>query len=236
MLDLLQSVFSFFWDALKTVGVPIALLVAGGGIARTWQHRNWLTQQRISDQDKVNQETKKLFEDFVDISSKRHFRTKRLYWAICSNDEKKIESERSKYDEILYAWNEAELSWKVRFVKNLSNGRHLNDAIEERIRVPFVNIGSQLEAAIRRMRSAGSAKRATLSFAQSSQIDSTLNGIASSIFEIGREIYGKLDYLSEKRLDNDHIVHQLLAKGRYNELSVSQLFRSTITSSSGHDW
>lgn len=231
LFQTMQAGSAFLWDAFKSIGLPVTLLLLGSGIARTWQHRNWITQQRISDQDKVNQETKKLFEDFVELSSKRHFRTKRLYWAIKAGHKKRIEAERLKYDEILYDWNEAELSWKVRFVKNLSNGRFLNGEIEDKVRVPFVVIGGLLEQALRRADGVAAAtKSTTLSLVHAQRIETTLNAIAASIFEVGRDIYGRLDYLSQKRLDNDQIADQLLQKGRYDELSLSQLFKVTITS------
>lgn len=230
------TLLSVLWELLKSVGVPLLLLVMGAGVARTWQHRNWLIQQRIADQDRLNSETKKLFDDFVELSSKRHFRTQRLYWALRSADAKRIESERSKYDEIVFSWNDAEISWKVRFVKNLVNGWDLSREIDDAVRVPFVACGQLLERGIKRFRECELAKglvqsSSYLSSDECNRIDAALARISQSVFVIGREIYGKIDVLAAQRLDGNRIIADQLKNGRYEELSLLQLFKATLTTS-----
>jgi hypothetical protein len=198
-------------------------------VARIWQQRNWLLQQQISDQEKISMETKKLFDDFVALSSKRHFRAKRLFWSLKAADEMRIKESLIAYDEVIYEWNDAELSWKVRFVKNLDFGSYISAAIDERIRMPFVATGSLLERGVKREKSRGS-KQQLLSPLESSIIDNNLNSISRATFEIGREIYGKLDYLSAERLDENRILNKKLQKGHFENLSVLQLFKAVITS------
>ncbi|MGB9142458.1 MAG: hypothetical protein WCB71_09720, partial [Aestuariivirga sp.] len=139
-----------------TVGLARAVLLAAftvlltATVARQWQQRNWLVQQRISDQEKLSAETKKLFDDFVALSSKRRFRSQRLFWALKAKDPIRIADARKAYDEVLYEWNDADLSWRVRFVKNLDSGTYILAEVDDRIQIPFVATGNLLERGIKR--------------------------------------------------------------------------------------
>lgn len=224
------------WSLLKAALIAGFTVLLTASVAKIWQQRNWLLQQEISDQEKISTETKKLFDDFVALSSKRHFRTKRLYWALKAKDEKRIDEALVAYREVLYEWNDAEISWKVRFVKNLDFGSHISANIDDRIRVPFVATGSILERGVKRSKSAKSVEF-LLNKMETSIVETNLTSSSRAIFEIGREIYGKLDYLSSGRLDEHQIIQNKLTKGNYNDLSLLQLFKALITSNrSGQFW
>ena len=218
------------WITVKTFALAIISIMFAASAARQWQQKNWLLQQRIADQEKINLETKKLFDDFISIASKRHFRSKRLLWALGTGKLEKIEEARKSYDDILFEWNDAEISWDVRFVKNLSNGSHLLSDIQTRIRVPFVVLGLTLEKGVRAFANHPNDKIELVAQSERKTIERSLNQISRAIFEIGRDIYGKLDYLSAQRLDEDQVIEGLLKKQKYNELSISQLLKAVVTS------
>ncbi|MGB8313592.1 MAG: hypothetical protein WCE69_03815 [Aestuariivirga sp.] len=221
-----------------TVGLARAVLLAAftvlltATVARQWQQRNWLVQQRISDQEKLSAETKKLFDDFVALSSKRRFRSQRLFWALKAKDPIRIADARKAYDEVLYEWNDADLSWRVRFVKNLDSGTYILADVDDRIQIPFIATGNLLERGIKRSKT-DPVGIELLTKQECSQIEHNLNVVSRAIFEIGRNIYGRLDYLSAERLDGDSIVSRMLAKGQFVELTISQLFKAVLTSSNG---
>jgi hypothetical protein len=235
----LLNLFSNFsyetWTLLKTLILAGFTVWITASVAKIWQQRNWLLQQQISDQEKINLETKKLFDDFIELSSKRHFRTKRLFWALKAVDEVKIEESLAAYDEVVCEWNEAELSWKVRFVKNLDFGSYISADIEKRIRMPFVATGSFLERGVRRSKMK-KYKEGFLSPKDCVLIETNLKTISHATFEIGRDIYGKLDYLSAERLDENQIVLKKLQRGYFENLSVFQLFKAVITSNRHHQF
>ncbi len=218
------------WITVKTFALAIISILLAASAARRWQQKNWLLQQRIADQEKINLETKRLFDDFISIASKRHFRSKRLLWALGTGKLEKIEEARKSYDDILFEWNDVEISWNVRFVKNLSNGSHLLSDIDRRIRVPFVVVGAKLENGVRTITNHPNDKIELVAQSERKKIEKSLNQISRAIFEIGRDIYSKLDYLSAQRLDEDQVVRSLLKKHKYNELSILQLFKAIVTS------
>lgn len=225
------------WDlliAFKTLllvfGPAIGAVLLAAYLASRWQLRNWIYQQRIADSEKLNSETKNLFDDLVSLASKRLFKTRRLFWALQGGDPEKIERARISYDETLTDWNESELSWNVRFVKNMPNGTDFLGRINEKIRVPFVELGRKLESYIRKANGSGVDATAVFSEIESKRFNLTLNSLSKAIFEISRDIYGKLDYLNTARLDEDQFIKGQLNKQKFEELSVRQLFKSVLTS------
>ena len=105
------------WTLIKNFGLAFLSVLLAAHLAGRWQLKNWLFQQRVADSEKLNAETKMLFDDLVSLASRRHFRTRRLYWALQHGAPEKIAEALNVYDKALGDWNEAELSWKVRFVK-----------------------------------------------------------------------------------------------------------------------
>ncbi len=232
-LALLGDAAFGLWTLMKTFGLAFLSVLLAAYLAGRWQLKNWLFQQRVADSEKLNSETKTLFDDLVSLASKRHFRTRRLFWAIQSGSPEKIEEARSAYDNALTDWNEAELSWKVRFVKNLKNGTAIDASINDRIRVPFVKLGNILEKAVRLSKlenAAGDLAPKILSSNEVTKIEETLICLSSSIFEISREIYGGLDYLNTGRLDEEQFVQKMLEKQKFEDLTIRQMFRAVITS------
>jgi hypothetical protein len=232
MLDWVVDFTAGTWGLIRAILLAAFTVLLTAAVARQWQQRNWLVQQRISDQEKLSAETKKLFDDFVALSSKRRFRSQRLFWSLKAKDPIRIADARKAYDEVLYEWNDADLSWQVRFVKNLESGTYILAEMNDRIQIPFVATGSVLEKGIRRSK-AGKSGIEFLTKHECLQIEQNLNLVSRAIFEIGRDIYGKLDYLSSDRLDGDSIVARTLAKGQFEELTISQLFRAVLSSNSG---
>lgn len=152
-----------------------------------------------------------------------------------ASDQIRINEALAAYDEVLYEWNEAELSWKVRFVKNLDFGSRISADIDQRIRVPFVATGSLLERGVKNNK-IKNFKGKLLSLMDCNLVEANLTTISNAIFEIGRDIYGKLDYLSAERLDEDQIVLKKLQNGRFEDLSLFQLFKAVITSNRYHQF
>lgn len=229
MVDWIADISLFSWDFLKAFGVPIVSILITAALARSWQQRNWLVQQRISDQEKRHTETRSLFDEFVAAASERHFRSQRLMWALQSLDLEKIEAARSSYDETVVKWNDVDLSRRVRFVKNFVNGVALYSEINDRITVPFVEIGRKLERGVRKIRKGNPTKTPVLGVLEVEQVEQNLQSVSRAVFEIGREIYGHLEYLSVDRLNADRIVKNLLKQGQYEELSYLQLLRAVLT-------
>lgn len=231
----------YFWGALlallfsigillKTFGPALAAVLLAAYLAGRWQFRNWIFQQRISDNEKLNFETKKLFDDLVTLASKRHFRTRRLYWALQAGNLEKIELARIAYDETLFDWNETELSWNVRFIKNLPTGTKFLDRIHQTIRIPFVVLGEKLERCIRDTVDRKVSSTNFFSKADIVKIENTFTALSNAIFKISRDVYSNLDYLNAGRLDEDKIVTRLLIKEKFEELNVGQLFKAVLTS------
>jgi hypothetical protein len=125
MLDWVVDFTAGTWGLIRAILLAAFTVLLTAAVARQWQQRNWLVQQRISDQEKLSAETKKLFDDFVALSSKRRFRSQRLFWSLKAKDPIRIADARKAYDEVLYEWNDADLSWQVRFVKNLESGTYI---------------------------------------------------------------------------------------------------------------
>ena len=222
--------FSFeTWTLIKAGLVTTFTVLIGAAAARSWQQRNWLTQQRISDQEKINSDTKKLFDDFIEIAGKRHFRTQRLYWALKAKDKSRIDEAKQAYTEVLYEWNDAELSWRVRFVKNLDIGTQILSKIDDNIRMPFVATGQLLERGLARSKE-NKVGGLLIPPRDCEIIEANLISISRAVFSVGRQIYGKLDYLTDERLDGGRLVSRMLSKAQFNELSVSQLFRAVLSS------
>ena len=221
------SAFSFL---LKTFGPALGSVLLAAYLAGRWQFQNWIFQQRISDNEKLNFETKKLFDELVSLAGKRLFRTRRLYWALRTGNLEKIESARMSYDETLFEWNETELSWQVRFVKNLPNGTRYLNRINETIRIPFVALGNKLEKCIRETANRKASSANFFSKKEATNFETTLNLLSNTIFKISRDVYANLDYLNAGRLDEDKIVKTQLINQKFNDLTVGQLFKAVLTS------
>ena len=232
MFDWVVDFTAGTWGLVRAIFLATFTVLLTAAVARQWQQRNWLVQQRISDQEKLSSETKKLFDDFVALSSKRRFRSQRLFWALKAKDTARIEFARKAYDDVLYEWNDADLSWRVRFVKNLDSGTYILAEVDDRIQIPFVATGNLLERGLKRSK-VKKLDKDLLTKQESIQIENNLNLISGAIFEIGRDIYGRLDYLSADRLDGNSIVDRMLAKGQFEELTIFQLFRAVLTSNNG---
>lgn len=217
------------WTLAKAILLAFGTVILAAELARRWQYRNWLSQQRITDQEKLNNDIKLLVDEFIALSSKRRFRSQRLYWALKSKKAERIELARKQYDDILHSWNDTYVSWQVRFVKSINTGSYLFSDIESRITLPFLSVGLLLERGIRRVEAA-SGEPTVLTMNECAEIEAKLNGVARAIFQIGRETYSKLDYLSADRLDQKSIVKSALSHGRFEELSLAELFKAVITS------
>ena len=102
--------------------------------------------------------------------------------------------------------------------------------------MPFVTLGGILEKAVRDTKSQKRTHLKIIDAAESAEIEAILNSLSNSIFEIGREIYSKLEYLNTERLDEDQFVQQVLEKQKFEDLTVRQLFKAVITSKHSHQF
>lgn len=215
------------WELTKTFGLAIFSILIAAAIARSWQHRNWIAQQRISDREKLYLEVKQLFDGFMELASQRHFRSKRLYWSLVRGNQARIDDARQKYDEVVHKWNDANLSWEVRFARTLEDGYDLSREIDQNIRVPFVEIGRLLERGLRNLE-AGVVP--LLESDDRKQIEKLLAVTSRRVFELGRQIYTDLQSFNDYRLDGEKEVQRLLDDGKYGELTAPQIFKAIFSS------
>lgn len=216
------------WEFLRTFGLAGFSILVAAMAARHWQHRNWVAQQRVIDHEKTYSELKQLFTEFLELANKRVFRSKRLLWALKSTNKSKIDEERLLYDGVVQDWNIATLSFKIRFIRILPNGTHIDAEINDTITIPFVEIGRALERRIRAIDSDLVFKQ--LADSDFVKISGDIAKIESSIFTISRGVYKTLQELNADRLDVDGLSQELLDQRRYMDVPVSYLIRALFIS------
>jgi hypothetical protein len=165
----------------------VLVTIVGGIFAQRLQHRNWIRQQYISNQDRRISELKTIFADLDSLLSKRLYRTRRLLYALRRNDQGLIESRLKDYDQIISDWNEKRNSFQIRLVRVISV--QLAHEFEHDLSRRFVAAGLKLERLTRaaRQKSAPNNFRAILT-----GLEEELNLLSRSVYEFLREIYKHL--------------------------------------------
>lgn len=217
MLDLLRSILVIVFTALL-----------GAYLARLWQQRNWLMQQRVLDTEKRQSELKTLFDDFVRVASRRYIRTRRLLWALKRNNKELIDARLAEYDSAVLEWNEVySHGMQAKFVRVLSSGTSIKAEIDSRIAAPFVNTGSALEKYVRTFRKND---RVAIPVDEVRSLEWRIELLSGAIFELSRTIYSELQKSSDERLDEAILIERQLDSGKYQELSATDILRAILRS------
>lgn len=210
------------FDLLKSFGPALVSVLFAAVIARHWQHRNWLQQQRVLDAEKSYQEQKALFDDFVKVASRRLTRSRRLFGALQRGSEERVEACLKEYDTALLEWNDCYHALFARFVRVMKKGYSFHQQMEFLVNAPFVEAGALLERAVRRHRNGHAV---ALSFEEMAHVKRLLRTASNSIIDISRSIYKDLQVQNAMRLDDDLRVQDMLRRGEYQDLGVFQIVR-----------
>lgn len=212
----MQTVF----EILRTFGLALFSVFVAAVVARRWQHRNWLQQQRIADIEKSYQELKTLFNDFVRVGGRRLYRSRRLLDALKVGNLTTVEDRLKDYDEVLAEWNEQYQNFYVRFVQTLTRGAQLHDQIDTGIRNRFVRAGKLLERGVRRCRNGHAA---ALTKDEIATIESCHVRAGRQLLLASQAIFADLQARSSSRLDGEFLARDALRRGKYQELSSLEI-------------
>jgi hypothetical protein len=150
-------------------------------LVQQWQHRNWKSQQRLSDTDREYRGFQELFDEVATLASRRQHKMVRLLSGIRSGDVDLVKQRLAEYDIALVDWNEklnsifAKLTMYLRW--------QFTKRLEDDIQPTFVRIGRELET-LARARIAGSGADST----KCRQLDRELNRLQRHIFEFNRDV------------------------------------------------
>jgi hypothetical protein len=150
-------------------------------LVQQWQHRNWKSQQRLSDTERKYQEFQELFDEVAALASRRQHKMVRLLSSIRSGDVDLVKQRLAEYDTALVDWNEklnaifAKLTMYLRW--------QFTKRLEGHIQPTFVRIGRELEALARAriLRSEGNLPKCR-------QLQRELDRLQRDIFEFNRDV------------------------------------------------
>src|SRR5919197_433158 len=148
--------------------------VIGNLLLQKWQHRTWVNQQQFFGEEKHYFALTALWEELMNLASRRLWRMRRLLFAISDGDNAKIQQRLSEYDAVLSEWNEKFHSMSVRLT--LYASRHLNEALEHELQQSFLIAGMHLEQLAKARRATGSADRKLLA-----EVRRQLNNLSAQI-------------------------------------------------------
>lgn len=172
---------------LSVFGSFVLVTIIGGIFVQSLQHRNWIRQQHITNQDKLISELKSIFIELDNLLSRRLYRTRRLLYALRRKDSEKIKTSLQDYDAVLCEWNDKRNSFQIRLVRVISVA--LANNFEHELSRRFVRIGSQLERLTRSV----SVNDLPAGFHDTlSKLEIQLDLLSRSIYEFLREIYKRL--------------------------------------------
>jgi hypothetical protein len=129
----------------------------GNFLAQQWQYRNWINQQKLQGEEKQYFALTALWEEAMNLASKRLWRMRRLLNALVDGDDEKIEQRRNEHDVVLSEWNEKFQSMIVRLT--LYASWELGQQLEAELQRSFVNKGSQLDRLTRARLATGTLDR-----------------------------------------------------------------------------
>jgi hypothetical protein len=109
----------------------------GNFLAQQWQQRNWMNQQKLQGEEKHYFALTALWEELMNLASRRLWRMRRLMNALVEGDNQKIEERRNEYDAVLSEWNEKFQSMMVRLT--LYASWELGQQLEAELQRSFLN-------------------------------------------------------------------------------------------------
>lgn len=177
--------------AVLTVLLSFVLtgLVANRLVQR-WQFRNWLSQQRLSDEQKDLQALQDVFDEISRLSSKRHHRMVRLLAGVRSLDTDKIQQRLTDYDAAVVEWNEHLNPMYAKLTMHLSF--QLTKRLEADIHSVFVDLGENLVRLADRKIS-----DKPIDSSELFRLEHSLNTLQGRLFKFDRDILRY--YLERKR-------------------------------------
>jgi hypothetical protein len=117
--------------------------LVGNFLVYRWQHRNWISQQKFSGEEKHYFALITLWEELMNLASRRLWRMRKLLTVVSVGDNNKIEDRLNEYSEVLSEWNEKFHSMSVRLT--LYASWNLTRQLETELQQSFLNTGLQLE-------------------------------------------------------------------------------------------
>lgn len=207
-----------FWSILLSF---LLVTIIGGLFAQRLQHRNWIRQQYISQQEKLIAELKSIFVELDALLSRRLYRTRRLLYALRRPDAKKIKSAVREYDKVITEWNEKRNSFQIRLVRVIDVS--LAQDFEHQLSHEFVRIGLKLERMVRTFANDQLPKnfRDTLT-----ELEVELEFLSRSIYEFMREIYKALQKEQQELFYVDQFNNIPDDGGKLDHISTWFLFKS----------
>lgn len=116
--------------------------IVGNRLLHGWQHRNWLEQQRILENERSLKFLQDLFDEVASLAGQRQHRMFRLLASIQGSDTELLTKRFTEYDNTVIAWNEKiiPLYAKLTIEIEWSHTKEL-----ESINGMFVSIGRDLQ-------------------------------------------------------------------------------------------
>jgi hypothetical protein len=172
--------------------------IIGNKLIQSWQHRNWLQQQRLLGQEKEYDALKQLSDEIIKVAGKRLYRMRRLLAAVRSLSDDILKQRVLDYDHSLLEWNDSLGSYYVRltFYSNYYNATYL----EGYLQAPFAAAGKRIEKIIQK-RNAGQA----ITSQEVVSIDSELNDLQARIFRFNRDLTRLVESVRRKVYFGDRI-------------------------------
>ena len=157
----------------------IFVTIIGNALISAWQHNNWLWQQRFEKKSANINNLKEMFDDLVQLSSKRRYVMLRAVYAIKSGKREKIDEVRTQYDEVVKEWNLRLNEFLIKLVFHV--GEDEMQRLEHDISRKFTDLGARIEKLIRDPKQSN---RALLN-----NLENCLNVLNNEIFRLNRDIY-----------------------------------------------
>ena len=155
--------------------------IAANRLIQAWQHRNWISQQRLADVSKRYETAQSIFDEMSSLAAKRQHRMLRLLAAVRSMDKERIEERRLQYDEVLTDWNDKLIPLFAKLAVHLQTRFWWR--LENEIQPAFVSAGSILERLVRQRLSDGKIAASELRIVQEA-----LNRLQRSLYVLNRDI------------------------------------------------
>jgi hypothetical protein len=167
---------------LFTVFLTFLLMgLVANRVSQRWQYRNWISQQRFSDNQKEFQTLQDLFDEVAGLSSKRQHKMIRLLAAIRSLDAEKTQQRLTDYDAVVVEWNEHLNAIYAKLTMHLSFD--LTKRLEDDIHKAFVTLDATLVALAQKKIFGEPIDRSQLTGVQQA-----LNALQGRLFAFDRDI------------------------------------------------
>jgi hypothetical protein len=190
--------------------------VIGNLLLQKWQHRTWVNQQQFLGEEKHYFALTALWEELMNLASRRLWRMRRLLFAVDDGDNAKIQQRLSEYDAVLSEWNEKFHSISVRLT--LYASRHLNEQLEHELQRSFLIAGMHLEQLAKARRVTGSIDRKLVA-----EVRRQLNGLSA---QISRFNLATLEAVHEQRVRTYYGVEVEFSREHLDQFGTWELLKA----------